>query len=220
MSFVPELKAPVCRRDNLYTAEEDWYPTEIIPASNFANLEVHCLGRTSGLKTGIISAAQSFVKIKGRRNFSLSWTVVGGFGVGGDSGAWIVSNTTGQIAGHVLAERTGLTYMCAMHLLFDDIRQTLKACSISLPGASASITMADQYDTSATPGVMYATLPTREKINLTRDISFPSEDSDGRRRFYESSASRARKGKVTDNTTAVKMSKPRTTGWWTQSIPN
>lgn len=204
VSFIPELKTPVCRRDSLYTAEEDWYPTEIMPASNFANLEVHCLGRTSGLKTGIISAAQSFVKIKGRRNFSLSWTVVGDFGIGGDSGAWIVSNTTGQVAGHVLAERTGLTYMCAMHLLFDDIRQTLKACSISLPGASATITAMDELDTSARQGAVHTTLPTREKIAFARDISFPSEDADERRRFYESSASRARKSKVAD-TTAMKL---------------
>ncbi|KAG9689658.1 hypothetical protein KCU95_g11279, partial [Aureobasidium melanogenum] len=213
VSFIPELKPPVCRRDSLYTAEEDWYPTEIMPASDFANLEVHCLGRTSGLKTGIISAAQSFVKIKGRRNFSLSWTVVGDFGVGGDSGAWIVSNTSGQVAGHVLAERTGLTYMCAMHLLFDDIRQTLKACSIGLPGAAtAKITTLDELDASARQGAVQMTLPTREQISFARDISFPREDDDERRRFYESSASRARKSKVADTTTIPLRSQQRVVG--------
>lgn len=214
VSFVPDLKPPICRRNSLYAAEEDWYPTEIIPASNLANLEVHCLGRTSGLKTGIISAAQSFVKIKGRRNFSLSWTVVGDFGIGGDSGAWIVSNTTGQVAGHVLAERTGLTYICAMHLLFDDIRQTLRACSISLPGAGATIDGVHELDASAEQGIVYTALPTRERIGYAG-----ADDADGRRRFYESSASRARQNKVGEKT-AAQMPKARTMGWWSQSISN
>jgi hypothetical protein len=213
VSFIPNLKPPVSRHTNLYTAEEDWYPTEIIPCSSLANLEVHCLGRTSGLKTGIISAAQSFVKIKGRRNFSLSWTVVGDFGVGGDSGAWIVSNNTGQVAGHVLAERTGLTYICAMHLLFKDIQQTLSACKISLPGAQASIAGVDPVDANAaTQAVLFATLPTREKVGFERDAV------EGRRRFYEPSASRTKKAKVVDAT--VVAAKARTVGWWSQSVSN
>jgi hypothetical protein len=194
VSFVPDLKPPICRRNNLYKAEE---------------------GRTSGLKTGIISAAQSFVKIKGRRNFSLSWTVMGEFGVGGDSGAWIVSNTTGQVAGHVLAERTGLTYICAMQLLFKDIQQTLSACRISLPGASATIAGVDPLEASAKSAVVFTTLPTREKVGFERERD--AADG-GRRRFYEPSASRTRKGKVAD--AAVVSSKARTMGWWSQSVSN
>jgi hypothetical protein len=217
VSFVPVLKPPVSRCNNLYTAEEDWYPTEIIPSSSLANLSVHCLGRTSGLKTGIVSAAQSFVKIKGRRNFSLSWTVVGDFGVGGDSGAWIVSNTTGQVAGHVLAERTGLTYICAMHLLFKDIQQTLKALKISLPGADPAsiVDGVDPVDTSvATQAMVFTTLPTREKVAFERNPAA----ADGRKRFYEPSASRTMKGKVVDK--GVVAGKARTVGWWSQSVSN
>ena len=216
VSFIPDLKPPVSRRNNLYSADEDWYPTSIIPSSQLANLSVHCLGRTSGLKTGIISAAQSFVKIKGRRNFSLSWTVVGDFGVGGDSGAWIVSNVTGQVAGHVLAERTGLTYICAMHLLFEDIQQTLSACRISLPGADAAIAGVDPMDASGkkAAAVMLTTMPTRKKVGSGGD-----DIVDGRKRFYQSSASRAReKSKVSD--AAVVASKARTMGWWSQSVSN
>ncbi|KAI5209486.1 hypothetical protein E4T39_00714 [Aureobasidium subglaciale] len=202
VSFKPDLKPPVCRRSNLYTADEDWYPTEIVPATNLANLEVHCLGRTSGLKTGVIGAAMSFVKIKGRRNFSLSWTVVGDFGVGGDSGAWIVSNNTGQVAGHVLAERTGLTYICAMSLLFQDIQQTLRACRISLPGARKAAAAAELEDVDVGQGTVYtAMLSTREKTSF----------GDGRKRYYVESASRA-KSKAAE----AAIAKPRT-GWW-QSV--
>ncbi|KAH0283401.1 hypothetical protein KCU62_g9068, partial [Aureobasidium sp. EXF-3399] len=216
VSFIPDLKPPVSRRNNLYSADEDWYPTSIIPCSQLANLSVHCLGRTSGLKTGIISAAQSFVKIKGRRNFSLSWTVVGDFGIGGDSGAWIVSNVTGQVAGHVLAERTGLTYICAMHLLFEDIQQTLSACRISLPGADAAIAGVDPMDASGNKAaVMLTTMPTRKEVGSGGD-----DIVDGRKRFYQSSASRAREKSKVSDAAEVAASKVRTLGWWSQTVSN
>lgn len=54
--------------------------------------------------------------------------------VGGDSGAWVIDNTSGKVCGHVLAERDGLTYICSMQLLFEDIKSTLGATSITLPG--------------------------------------------------------------------------------------
>jgi len=141
---------------------------------------------------------------------------VGDFGVGGDSGAWIVSNVTGQVAGHVLAERTGLTYICAMHLLFEDIQQTLSACRISLPGADAAIAGVDPMDASGkkAAAVMLTTMPTRKKVGSGGD-----DIVDGRKRFYQSSASRAReKSKVSD--AAVVASKARTMGWWSQSVSN
>ena len=66
--------------------------------------------------------------------------------VGGDSGAWIISNTTGQVAGHVLAERNGLTYFCSMALLFEDIRYTLGAKWIGLPGPKCELQKLKQRD--------------------------------------------------------------------------
>lgn len=64
----------------MYTAEEDLYPVDIVPLNQLASLKVHCFGRTSGLEAGTISPGMSFVKIRGRRNFSSSWSVIGGFG--------------------------------------------------------------------------------------------------------------------------------------------
>lgn len=54
--------------------------------------------------------------------------------VGGDSGAWVIANDTGLVCGHVLAENHGLTYICPMELLLEDIRRSLGAAKVSLPG--------------------------------------------------------------------------------------
>lgn len=56
--------------------------------------------------------------------------------VGGDSGAWVIDNEHGRVCGHVLAERDGMTYICSMQLLFEDIKYTLGATRVSLPGSS------------------------------------------------------------------------------------
>lgn len=78
----------------------------------------------------------SFVKIYGRRTFSNSWTVIGDFGIGGDSGAWVIDGTSGRVCGHVLAERNGLTYICPMQILLEDIKRTLEATEVCLPGGA------------------------------------------------------------------------------------
>lgn len=70
----------MCRQGKLYTADEDLYPIDIVPLDKLASLNVHCFGRTSGLQQGEIGAGMSFVKLRGRRNFSSSWSVIGGFG--------------------------------------------------------------------------------------------------------------------------------------------
>jgi hypothetical protein len=73
------------------------------------------------------------VKIHGRHTFSASWTIAGDFGVGGDSGAWVVSNEDGRVCGHVLAAKKGRTYICPMDLLIEDIKLTLGASEVELP---------------------------------------------------------------------------------------
>ena len=102
-------------------------------SSELACAKVHCLGRTSGLAGGVISSTMELVKIHGRSTFSASWTVDGSFGIGGDSGAWVVSNDDGKVCGHVLASRKGRTYICPMDLLLEDIKATLGAQSVALP---------------------------------------------------------------------------------------
>ncbi|KAF7195767.1 hypothetical protein HII31_02902 [Pseudocercospora fuligena] len=110
------------------------YPTSILASQDIAHAKVHCLGRTSGLGSGIVSSTMELVKIHGRSTFSASWTIAtANFGIGGDSGAWVISNEDGRVCGHVLASRQGRTYICPMDLLLEDIKQTLGAQEVSLP---------------------------------------------------------------------------------------
>jgi hypothetical protein len=118
--------------DTASRAGPDCFPVSIKGSAELAGARVHCLGRTSGLASGVISSSMELLKLHGRSTFSASWTAHGGFGVGGDSGAWVVSSD-GKVCGHVLAERTGRTYICPMDLLFADIRETLGAVDVALP---------------------------------------------------------------------------------------
>ena len=115
------------------SARGDTFPIAIKRTSELACAKVHCLGRTSGLAGGVISSNMELVKIHGRSTFSASWTVDGEFGVGGDSGAWVISNDDGRVCGHVVASRKGRTYICPMELLLEDIKATLGAGSVKLP---------------------------------------------------------------------------------------
>lgn len=112
-------------------------PISVRPSEKIACAKVHCLGRTSGLKSGVVSSTMELVKISGRSTFSASWTIAGEFGIGGDSGAWVVSNEDGGVCGHVLASRKGRTYICPMDLLLEDIKQTLGAREVTLPVGGA-----------------------------------------------------------------------------------
>ncbi|KAI7662358.1 hypothetical protein KC318_g8906, partial [Hortaea werneckii] len=111
----------------------DSYPVAIKQSSELACAKVHCIGRTSGLGSGTISSTMELVKIYGRSTFSASWTVDGDFGVGGDSGAWVISNEDGRVCGHVLASKLGRTFICPMDLLLADIKETLGAATVELP---------------------------------------------------------------------------------------
>ncbi|KAI9723256.1 MAG: hypothetical protein M1812_001138 [Candelaria pacifica] len=132
----PRLVPPICRR-HVFKPEEDLYPSEIVNVEDLSLLKVHCFGRTSGLQGGTISQAMSSVRIWGRRSFARSWSVVGNFGVGGDSGAWVIDNEAGRVCGHVLAwcEKNSIAYICPMQVLLEDIKRTLEAERVGLPGA-------------------------------------------------------------------------------------
>ena len=122
-----------CPTTTARSSRGDTFPIAIKQSSELACAKVHCLGRTSGLAGGVISSTMELVKIHGRSTFSASWTVDGNFGVGGDSGAWVISNDDGRVCGHVVASRKGRTYICPMDLLLEDIKQTLGATSVKLP---------------------------------------------------------------------------------------
>lgn len=73
------LLHPICRYLD-FLPEEDLYPNEVADMYELGNLAVHCIGRTSGLETGVISPFMSSVRITGRSTASRSWRVIGGFG--------------------------------------------------------------------------------------------------------------------------------------------
>ena len=101
------------------------YPTHILPSTSLPNLRVHCRGRTSGLQTGVILPTMRLIRLPGRAFASHSWHVRGNFGEGGDSGAWVMGNETGGVAGCVLAygSRTGEAYLEPMDILVGDLER-------------------------------------------------------------------------------------------------
>lgn len=135
LSRTPKFVEPICR-GSVFKPDDDEYPVQIAKTEELGSLHVHCFGRTSGLQTGVISEAMSSVRIYQRSSFSRSWNVIGGFGVGGDSGAWVIDNERGRVCGHVLAwcERNAIAYICPMEVLLEDIGNTLHAEKICLPG--------------------------------------------------------------------------------------
>jgi hypothetical protein len=116
--------------------KEGRYPMAVAPSTDLADLNVHCMARTSGLQSGRILPGMVIVKIYGRQTPSSSFQVAGKLGVPGDSGAWIVDNEHGRACGHVLAwsSRKRVAYICPMDVLVRDIGETVGAKSISLPG--------------------------------------------------------------------------------------
>jgi hypothetical protein len=56
--------------------------------------------------------------------------------VPGDSGAWVYSPTNRQLCGHVLAwgDKSKTAYIAPMEVLFEDIKETLGAETVCLPG--------------------------------------------------------------------------------------
>ena len=56
------------------------YPTQVVKTEELGGLQVHALGRTSGLQAGRILPVMSMIKMPGRISASHSWTVMGNFG--------------------------------------------------------------------------------------------------------------------------------------------
>lgn len=138
-------------------------PHTVLGTTALPNLEVQCMARTSGLQTGLILPALTSVKIYGRTSASHTYQVTssasehhGGendedakvssrrpLGLPGDSGAWVVERTNGQVCGHVLAfsQRKKVAYICPMDVLLLDIAVTLDASEIRLPGGEPVVRM-------------------------------------------------------------------------------
>lgn len=84
-------------------------------------------------------------KMPGRLYPSPVWRVKGNFGVGGDSGAWVIDNATGGVCGHVTAYSELWEYatIAPMEVLLRDMEDTLGA-SVSLPDSDDAAIMSFQ----------------------------------------------------------------------------
>ncbi|KAI1623633.1 hypothetical protein EDD37DRAFT_431247 [Exophiala viscosa] len=136
---VPEQTGSLVKRSSTNTQQQPQPPlTTVTPLAKLSGLQVQCRGRSSGLKKGRISQAMSLVKLHGRQSFSTSWCVEGGFGIPGDSGAWVYDPVSGGLCGHVLAwgDRSKTAYIAPMEVLFDDIRGRLGARCVELPASA------------------------------------------------------------------------------------
>ncbi|GAM82380.1 hypothetical protein ANO11243_003590 [Dothideomycetidae sp. 11243] len=137
------IKDPRCLKNSStnvrYPQALDLFPTQLTPVEEYAGLRVFGLGRTSGLATAMIAETKTPMKLYGRNDSIMAWTVISDkkqghgigdkappLGVGGDSGSWII-DCHGRIVGVVLAhnENKGYTYFCPMNEVLDDIRRTL-----------------------------------------------------------------------------------------------
>jgi hypothetical protein len=114
---------------------DGFYPVASVPLEELPGLDVHGIGRTTGLCRGRILPQITSVKIKGRQTPSQSYVITGGLGVPGDSGAWIIANADGRACGHILAwsDKRQVAYFCPMDVMFDDIKETLGAKEVSFP---------------------------------------------------------------------------------------
>lgn len=138
-------------------------PTSVAPAYSLPNLEVQCMARTSGFRTGVILPTLTSVKIYGRTSPSHTYQVTSSqpekrgnnsdkprapLGLPGDSGAWIVDRATGKVCGHVLAfsQRKKVAYICPMDVLLLDIAETLEASQVGLPGGDPVINLVGDED--------------------------------------------------------------------------
>ena len=110
------------------------YPSQVLKAETLGSLRVHAYGSTSGLATGTILPTMQQTKMPGRVYPSPVWRVKGDFGVGGDSGAWVIDNATGGVCGHVTAysEIGQYATLAPMEVMLHDMEQTL-GVSVALP---------------------------------------------------------------------------------------
>ncbi|KAK5078651.1 hypothetical protein LTR64_002934 [Lithohypha guttulata] len=123
----------------------------VTPMIELPRLQVTCTGRTSGRQVGKISPALSLLKLPGRRTFSASFTVEGGMGLPGDSGAWVYSEEKRELCGHILAwsDALNIAYIAPMEVLFEDLKVRLAAKEIRLPAQHTEMTTQESTTTTS-----------------------------------------------------------------------
>lgn len=108
-------------------------------------------------------------KMPGRLYPSPVWRVKGNFGVGGDSGAWVIDNATGGVCGHVTAYSEFWEYatIAPMEVLLRDMEVTLGAC-VSLPNSDDAAILSFQQQivdiNRASSQTVQASQKSKEKV--------------------------------------------------------
>jgi len=147
--------------------------TAITPLTAMPKLQVNCVGRTSGKSSGRISAAMSLLKLPGRKTFSASFTVEGGMGVPGDSGAWVYSEERKELCGHILAWSDSLNhaYIAPMEVLFQDLKERLSAQEVRLPAQTPASASAPTPANNASPALQQQTPTSTSTIDTINESS-------------------------------------------------
>lgn len=145
--------------------------TAVTPLSSLPKLQVTSTGRSSGRTIGRISQAMSLLKLPGRTSFSCSFTVEGGMGIPGDSGAWVYSEERKELCGHILAWSDSLkcAFIAPMEIIFEDLKQRLGATEVRLP--SERPTAVPVVPTLGTEGSSASTLELDPKGKLNVDYN-------------------------------------------------
>ncbi|KAF2811604.1 uncharacterized protein BDZ99DRAFT_277744 [Mytilinidion resinicola] len=119
---------------------------EVAKADELANRKVHWYGRTSRLRSGVISSRMHQVWFYGRETFAALWSVSGG-AKGGDTGAWVIDDRS-RVCSYLIATNMAkrIAYICPMEGIMEDIKQTLGAESVCLPGSSEAKEYHDLID--------------------------------------------------------------------------
>lgn len=120
-------------------------------------------------------------KMPGRLYPSPVWRVKGDFGVGGDSGAWVIDNATGGVCGHVTAYSQFWEYatIAPMEVMLHDMEEILGA-TVALPdtnqGATAQSFQHQFVDRASSRPEARAT--TRESTGKARAMSCCMRDEE------------------------------------------
>ena len=94
------------------------------------NSSILALTGTTGCVKGIILDNHCYMKVHGSRTFQEMWQVrLERRTQDGDSGAWIVDETTGKIHGHIVAGDPGsnVAFIIPIHSVFKDIEERFRA---------------------------------------------------------------------------------------------
>ena len=188
------------------------YPSDVVRSDALGDLQVHAYGSTSGLAGGTILPEMQMTKMPGRLYPSPVWRVKGSFGVGGDSGAWVIDNATGGVCGHVTAYSEFWQYatIAPMEVMFHDMEREL-GVSVALPVTDAEVLTSSKTPSEgevACDSPPFATSPapvhTMSDLSLNCVAEKWTRSQESKRKSVEGSSMQDMKGKAVGQPTIVR----------------